>query len=271
MTPPELFNTKAKFSKRARATVEGLFLQRLARDEILERLQDINRSFTNIAIVTNYPEIWVDALTSVAILSDDDVLDLKQASYDLVVHSMSLHHCNDPVGQIVQCNRALQPDGLFMAACFGGQTLTELRAALSIAETNLRGGLSPRVSPMAEIRDLGAILQRAGLALPVADSLKVPTTYRDVYHLMQDLRAMGETNIMTARSKNFAPKALFKFTQKIYKREYSDQTGRLNCTFNLVFLSGWGPDAGQPKPLKPGSVTKTLQQALKEAKNLPSD
>ena len=271
MTTIELFNMKAKSAKRARSTVDGMFLQELVRDEILERVAAVNRPFSAIAIVTGHSEIWKTALPKATIISDNDVLDLKIAAYDLVIHAMALHHCNDPVGQVVQCGRGLRPDGLFLAGCFGGQTLSELRTALSVAETDLSGGLSPRVSPMAEIRELGAILQRAGMALPVADSLKIPTSYRDIFHLMQDLRAMGETNIMNARATGITARALFKRAQKIYATTYSDSVGRLTCTFELVFLSGWSPDASQPKPLRPGSVTKTLHQALKEAKASPNN
>ena len=271
MKPPELFSTEAQSTKRARAISKGMFLQELARDEILERLEAVNKSFSAVAIVTPYPEIWSTALPKANVVADTDVLDLGLAAYDLVIHAMALHHCNDPVGQVVQCERALRPDGLFMAACFSGQTLAELRAALSMAETDLRGGLSPRVTPMAEIRELGAILQRAGLALPVADTLKIPTTYRDIFHLMRDLRAMGETNIMTARATSFTTKSLFDLAQLIYSKEYASSKDRLNCTFDLVFLSGWAPDASQPKPLKPGSVSKTLQQSLEEAKNSSSN
>ena len=271
MTPPELFSTEARFIKRARAVSKGMFLQELACHEILERLKAVNRSFRIVAIVTPYPEVWATALPQATIVADTDVLDLELATYDLVIHAMALHHCNDPVGQVVQCGQALRPDGLFMAACFGGQTLAELRTTLSVAETDLRGGLSPRVSPMAEIRELGAILQRAGLALPVADSLKIPTTYRDIFHLMHDLRAMGETNIMTARGTNLTTKSLFDRAQLIYTKEYASPEGRLSCTFDLMFLSGWAPDASQPKPLRPGSVSKTLQQALKEAKTSSSN
>jgi SAM-dependent methyltransferase len=266
MKPPELFNTTVQSAKRARATKAGMFLQELSRDEILERLEAVNRSFKKIAIVTGHPEIWASSLSEATIIPDEDTLGLEVGAYDLVIHSIALHHCNDPIGQVVQCSRGLQPDGLFLASCFGGQTLAELRATLSVAEANLRGGLSPRVSPMAEIRELGAVLQRAGLALPVVDSLKIPTSYRDLYHLMRDLRAMGETNIMTARVTSLTTRTLFERTQKIYAEEYSDPVGRLNCTFELIFLTGWAPDASQPTPLKPGSVSKTLQQALKEAK-----
>jgi len=267
MTAPALFDPTAQAKARARAGAGGMFLQELACAEILERLTAVNRQFKSVAIVTGFPKVWSAPFPNAAVVHDEDTLELSPRQYDLVIHAMALHHCNDPIGQVVQCSRALQADGLFMGVCFGGQTLTELRSALSVAEANVRGGLSPRVTPMAEIRELGSLLQRAGLALPVADSLKIPAAYRDIYHLMRDLRDMGETNIMTARPKTFTGKSLFDRAQEIFAAEFPADAGRVACTFDLVFLSGWAPDASQPKALKPGSVTKSLQQALEEAKS----
>ncbi len=132
-------------------------------------------------------------------VADADVLPLAAETHDLVVHALALHWANDPVGQLVQARRALRPDGLFLAALFGGETLDELRAALAEAEVEALGGLSPRVAPMGEIRDLGGLLQRAGFALPVADSRSFDVSYPTPVHLMRDLRAMGETNVMRDR------------------------------------------------------------------------
>ena len=267
MTAPALFDPITQAEARARACASGMFLQELACTEILERLKAVNRQFKSIAIVTGFPQVWSGAFPNAKLVRDEDLLELSPGQHDLVVHAMALHHCNDPIGQVVQCGRALQADGLFMGVCFGGQTLTELRSALSTAEADLRGGLSPRVTPMAEIRELGSLLQRAGLALPVADSLKIPAAHSDIYHLMRDLRDMGETNIMTARPKTFTPKSLFDRAQEIFATEFPADDSRITCTFDLVFLSGWAPHASQPKALKPGSVTKSLQQALEEAKS----
>ena len=271
MASIKLFNLKAQNLKRIRTKIDGMFLQVLARDEILERLEDINRSFEAIAIVTGFPEIWSQSLPKANLIADSDTLDLAQKEFDLIIHAMALHHSNDLVGQVIQSTQALKPDGLFISSCFGGQTLAELRAALSTAEAELCGGLSPRISPMAEIRDLGAILQRAGLALPVADNLNISTSYRDLRHLMLDLRDMGETNIMTSRSKSFTARTLFSRTQEIYAAEFKNPDGRLTCTFELMFLSGWAPHKNQPKPLRPGSVRKSLLAALDEAKSYPGD
>ena len=271
MASIKLFNLKARNLKRIRTKIDGMFLQVLARDEILERLEDINRSFEAIAIVTGFPEIWSQSLPKANLIADSDTLDLAQKEFDLIIHAMALHHSNDLVGQVIQSTHALKPDGLFIGSCFGGQTLAELRAALSTAEAELCGGLSPRISPMAEIRDLGAILQRAGLALPVADNLNISTSYRDLRHLMLDLRNMGETNIMTSRSKSFTARTLFSRTQEIYAAEFKNSDGRLTCTFELMFLSGWATHKNQPKPLRPGSVRKSLLAALDEAKSYPGD
>ena len=271
MASIKLFSLKAQNLKRIRTKIDGMFLQVLARDEILERLEDINRSFEAIAIVTGFPEIWSQSLPKANLIADSDTLDLAQKEFDLIIHAMALHHSNDLVGQVIQSTHALKPDGLFIGSCFGGQTLAELRAALSTAEAELCGGLSPRISPMAEIRDLGAILQRAGLALPVADNLNISTSYRDLRHLMLDLRDMGETNIMTSRSKSFTARTLFSRTQEIYAAEFKNSDDRLMCTFELMFLSGWAPHKNQPKPLRPGSVRKSLLAALDEAKSYPGD
>ena len=271
MASIKLFNLKARNLKRIRTKIDGMFLQVLARDEILERLEDINRSFEAIAIVTGFPEIWSQSLPKANLIADSDTLDLAQKEFDLIIHAMALHHSNDLVGQVIQSTQALKPDGLFISSCFGGQTLAELRAALSTAEAELCGGLSPRISPMAEIRDLGAILQRAGLALPVADSLNISTSYRDLRHLMLDLRDMGETHIMTSRSKSFTARTLFSRTQEIYAAAFKNSDDRLMCTFELMFLSGWAPHKNQPKPLRPGSVRKSLLAALDEAKSYPGD
>lgn len=260
-TPPSLFDRTAVLANRARATSQGLFLHELARDEMHERLNDVNRTFTKPAIVTSQPGIWRE-FAPATVMSDDDVLNLEPGAHDLVIHAMCLHQANDPVGQITQCRRALSPDGLFLGVCLGGQTLHELRSALAEAETRLTGGLSPRVAPMAEIRDTGALLQRAGLALPVADQVPQQVSYETAFHLMRDLRAMGEVNALSQRPKSFAPKHLFAETARIYQENFS-RDARIIATFELIFLSGWRPHESQQKPLRPGSASARLADALR--------
>lgn len=241
-----------------------MFLHHAALTEIKERLTEVNRRFTRPAIVTGFAEFWADCLPDAHIVQDDDVLALDPGAHDLVVHAMSLHWANDPVGQIIQCRRALVADGLFLAVLPGGRTLQELRAALAEAESRLSGGLSPRVLPMGEIRDLGALLQRAGLALPVADSLTLRASYRDMAHLARDLRAMGEASALDARPRKPATRRLFDLANQIYADTWPCKDGRITATYELLFLTGWAPDPSQQQPLRPGSAAMRLADALKD-------
>jgi len=252
-----------KAAHRARAPKEeARFLHDEAIAELQERLADVNRTFTQVAIVTDFPNIWCDFAPNARIVPMTEVLDLQPGAYDLVVHAMGLHWADDPVGQVVQCARALQPDGLFLSAAFGGSTLTELRQALARAETLVMGGLSPRVAPMAEVRDMGALLQRAGLALPVADTLRKNVTYRDAIALMHDLRAMGETNALATRHRVTPPRALFPTAAAIYAESFPAEGNRIRASFELVFLTGWAPHESQQKPLRPGAARTRLAAAL---------
>ncbi|MEM8978741.1 MAG: hypothetical protein AAGD04_04615 [Pseudomonadota bacterium] len=169
---PSLFDRGALDRSRSRAKLANAdFLHKLAADEIKERLQDVKKEFKRIAIVSGAPDFWGDFILDAECLPDDDVLDFRQKSYDLIIHAMALHWSNDPVGQLIQCRMALAPNGLLLTVCFGGKTLESLRSALIHAEVTITGGASPRVAPMADVRDLGGLLQRAGLSLPVTDCL----------------------------------------------------------------------------------------------------
>lgn len=259
----QLFDAKALWHHRARATAEGMFLQESAADEVKDRLGMVKRAFTRPAIVTPFPQVWQNHFPTARIVQDCETLDLEQGAHDLVIHAMSLHWANDPVGQLIQCRRSLAPDGLLIAALLGGQTLNELRSCLGQAEIALTGGLSPRVAPMGEIRDLGGLLQRSGLALPVADSLTLRAEYRDSAHLMHDLRQMGETNALTARQRKPASRYLFTEAEGLYTKHFSTESGTIMATFEMVFLTGWAPDDSQPQPLRPGSAKTRLAEALK--------
>lgn len=267
---PELFDRQALTTHRARHHREALFLHELARDEIEDRLRLVNRTFTKPAIVTPFAEIWQNSLQNSKIVGDEDVLDLAPGDHDLVVHVMGLHWANDPVGQLIQCRRALTEDGLMLAITLGGRTLHELRSALAEAETRVTGGLSPRVAPMGEVRDLGGLLQRAGFALPVADVVPLTAQYRDTLHLMHELRAMGEGNAMSQRLKQPSSRQLFAQTEAIYQQHFALPNGKLPATFELVCLTGWSPSENQQKPLRPGSAKMRLAEALKVPEtNLP--
>ncbi|MFC7702690.1 methyltransferase domain-containing protein [Plastorhodobacter daqingensis] len=264
--PPDLADRTALARHRSRvAAAPALFLHEEAALDLQERLNEVNRRFTAPALVTHFPRPWQAVLPDATIVADEDVLALREGAHDLVVHAMCLHWANDPVGQLVQCRRALRPDGLFLAVLFGGQTLAELRAALAEAEARVSGGISPRVLPMAEIRDLGALLQRAGFALPVADSSLRTVTYADPLRFMHDLRAMGETNALAQRLRRPTRRAVLAEAARIYAENYpaGDDPSRIRASFEMVFLTGWAPHDSQQKPLRPGSAVKSLAEALR--------
>lgn len=261
---PRLTDRSALRRNRARAMRSGpaTFLHEAALDEVQDRLAMVNRTFTNPAIVTGFPELWAPHFPNAQIVADEEVLDMQPGAHDLVVHAMSLHWANDPVGQVIQCRRALRSDGLFLGVSFGGRTLAELRTALAEAESQVTGGLSPRVVPMAEIRDMGALLQRAGLALPVADSQKLTVSYGDSFALMRDLRAMGEGNALQARLRQPTRRSVLLRAAEIMNDLAANDDGRIAEIFELVVLTGWAPDDSQPKPLRPGSAEARLADAL---------
>jgi SAM-dependent methyltransferase len=261
-TLPQITDRTALTRNRARHQPGALFLHDTVAAELQERLTEVNKTFTSIAIVTGFPDFWQSQFPDAHVVEDAESLDLDAAAYDLVIHAMALHWANDPVGQLVQSRHALKPDGLFLGACFGGQTLHELRAALGQAEIHVTGGLSPRIAPMGEIRDLGALLQRAGFALPVADGTALTASYENAFHLMHDLRAMGETNALKMRLRKPTKRNVLTEAAGIYATEFADETGRIPATFEIITLTGWAPDESQQKPLRPGSAKTRLADAL---------
>ena len=194
---------------------------------------------------------------------DDETLPLAPESLDLALSALALHFANDLPGVLAQIRRALRPDGLFLAALLGGDTLTELRQSFAAAEVECEGGLSPRVLPFADLRDLGALLQRAGFALPVADVDRVVVRYGDAFALMQDLRRMGATNVLAERRRTPLRRATLLRMAQIYSERFADSDGRIRATFDIVWLSGWAPHESQQQPLKPGSAKASLEEAVK--------
>jgi SAM-dependent methyltransferase len=266
--PPRLFDTELLARRRARARrAPADFLHEWAAGDVTERLAEVNRRFTAPALVGPRPALWSAALEAAGLpaptaVPDAETLALEPAAHDLVVHAMALQWSNDPVGQLVQARRALAPDGLMIATLFGGRTLSELRIALAEAEVAETGGLSPRVAPMGEIRDLGALLQRAGFALPVADSLPFDVRYPDALALMRDLRAMGETNVLRDRLRRPMPRRLLARAAALYAERFGGADGRVVASFEVIFLTGWAPADSQPRPLRPGSARARLAEAF---------
>ena len=257
-----LTDRPALLRNRARSHIDALFLHQEAANEIAERLDEVNKSFTSPALVGHVTTPIAQNFTDSVTVSDEERLALSTAQHDLVVHAFGLHWADDPIGQMVQSRLALVPDGLFIAVLFGGETLNELRASLAEAEIKLTGGLSPRILPMADMRDLGGLLQRAGFALPVADSHKITVRYPNLSALLHDLRAMGEANALIDRRKTIPQRALFKETEVNYAKHFADDDGYLRATFELVYLTGWSPSESQQKPLQPGSAQSRLAEAL---------
>jgi SAM-dependent methyltransferase len=266
---PILFERRVLAARLQRAAALGpvrFLLDRVA-DEMDERLHAVLREFTVTADLWTPGELTLQRfpdLVHVAIdPSGSEALPFAPDSLDLVVSALALQFANDLPGVLAQLRRALKPDGLFLAALTGGDTLTELRQAFAAAEAEIEGGVSPRVAPAADLRDLGALLQRAGFALPVTDVDRVVVRYDHAFALMQDLRRMGATNVLIERRKTPLRRATLARMAQIYADRFSDPDGRIRATFEIVWLSGWSPHESQQQPLKPGSAKASLEEAVK--------
>jgi SAM-dependent methyltransferase len=202
--------------------------------------------------------------------ADEEILPFRDGSLDLVVSALALQHVNDLPGMLAQVRRALKPDGLLLAALLGGTTLHELRGAFLAAEEEVEGGASPRVAPFADVQDLGALLQRAQLALPVVDSDTVTVTYADPLALMRELRAMGATNVLRARRRSPLRRATLWRAVEIYQERFGLAGGRVPATFEILTLTAWAPHESQQQPLRPGSAKARLADALNVAE-LPAE
>lgn len=279
--PPEVFDRRLLRLRRARAArgfADHDFLFREVAGRLIERLREVNRRFDAVleigggrgGMVGELGTGWA-ARTELTeefggdgprVVADEEWLPFAPKSFDLVISNLALHWVNDLVGALIQANHALRPDGLLLAAMLGGETLKELRQALLEAESEVLGGVHPRVSPFADIRDLGSLLQRAGFAMPVVDADTIIVTYADAFALMRDLRGMGEANAVVNRSRRPTPRAALFRAAEIYRERFADADGRIPATFQVLTLTGWAPAAGQPKPLRPGSATTRLADAL---------
>lgn len=278
----QVFDRAAKRRQRRRMAVHADkydFLRAAVAERLLDRLDDIRRSFP-LALVQGCDAAWLrphlgsrgqverivsmDAVAGAGLhaVGDEEFLPFAEGKFDLVIALLNLHWINDLPGALIQIRRVLKPDGLFLGAMLGGSTLSELRQAWLAAEAEIEGGASPRVSPMAETLDGAALLQRAGFALPVADSEVIPVTYGDAFGLMRDLRGMGETNATMARRKAFTRRATLLRMAEIYQQRFAGPDGRIPATFEMITLTGWSPHESQQQPLRPGQATQSLADAL---------
>ena len=272
-TAPVLFDRALLRERLKRAQRLGpatFLLDRIAED-MAERLQAVVRDFKSAAeIGTPGDQVCgalaarFDHLARVDLPEwESEPLVLEAESLDLVVSALAFQFVNDLPGVLAQIRRALRPDGLLMAAMIGGDTLSELRQSFAEAEAKLEGGVSPRVVPFADLRDVGALLQRAGLALPVTDVDRIVVRYDSAFGLMQDLRRMGATNILIERRRMPTRRATMLRMAEIYGERFADPDGRIRATFDVIWLSGWAPHENQQKPLKPGSARASLAEAVK--------
>jgi SAM-dependent methyltransferase len=270
---PLLFDRALIRLRRRRALQLGpadFLLDRIAED-MAERLNAVLRTFAAGADVGTPGDQVCHALAGrVGALSPVDVpdsesegLSLKPQSLDLVVSALALQFVNDLPGVLAQIRRALKPDGLLLAALIGGDTLTELRQVFAAAEAELEGGVSPRVAPFADLRDIGALLQRTGFALPVTDIDRIVVRYDSAFALMQDLRRMGATNVLVERRRTPTRRATLLRMAQIYGERFADSDGRIRATFEVIWLSGWAPHESQQQPLQPGSAKASLAEAVK--------
>jgi SAM-dependent methyltransferase len=283
---PIIFNRALLRARRRRARALGpetFLIDRVAAD-LAERLSAVLRQF-DVAVDLGTPTDAVRAaftgLTSIgtliaanpdvtgedapavaAVAADEEALPFRDGSLDLVVSALALQFVNDLPGALIQIRRALKPDGLFLAAMLGGDTLTELRQSFAEAESQIEGGVSPHVAPFTDVREMGVLLQRAGLALPVTDVDRLTVRYSSVFTLMAELRRMGATNALTERRRMPLRRATLLRMAEIYAKRFADRDGKIRATFEIVWLSGWAPHESQQKPLRPGSAKSRLADAL---------
>jgi SAM-dependent methyltransferase len=283
---PLIFDRALLRARRRRAAAlgpAGFLLDRVAAD-LVERLSTVVRRFEVAADIGTPTDtlrsalarsgrvgtvIAVDALVGAlprrsapAVAADEEALPFRDGALDLVASALALQFVNDLPGTLAQIRRALRPDGLFLAALLGGETLTELRASFTAAEAELTDSASPRVAPFADVRALGLLLQRAGFALPVSDIDRITVRYDSPFILMRDLRRMGATNALVERDRAPLRRAVLMRMVETYGRRFSDPDGRVRATFDVVWLSGWAPHESQQRPLRPGSAKLRLADAL---------
>ena len=261
--PAPLFDTELVQMRHQRALNQNFnkadFLFDFADKETAGRLELIKRDFNAPRYIGARQSNTLKALLpECQPLTRQDNLSLPPNESDLIVSSLDLHTANDLVGALIQIRHGLIEDGLFLGSLFGGQTLNELRQVLMMAESEIYGGVSPRVAPMIDVKDMSALMQRAGYALPVIDFERVKVSYSDIYALMRDLRGMGESNAIYDRSRKPVSKRFFDLADRYYKDLFADKDGRIEATFEILFVLGWSPSDTQQKPCERGSATTNL-------------
>ncbi|MDB5740654.1 MAG: hypothetical protein JWP16_1694 [Alphaproteobacteria bacterium] len=262
---PPLFDFSAVSRARSRAArlAGDRFLDAAAIEGLADRLAAVVKKFERGLWIGDAVPFEIATFAREWVCADFDAHEVLTCGggFDVAVSLFSLQGINDLPGALVQVRRVLKPDGLFVAALLGGNTLAELRDAFGHAETLTRGGVSPRVSPFADVRDVGGLLQRAGFALPVADVERLTVRYGDFFSLARDLRAHGFTNVMTERSRSSLRRDTLAALLAHYAQAHAED-GKLKARFETIYLTGWSPHESQQQPLKPGSAKSRLAEAL---------
>ena len=277
--PPPLFDRAlgAARAQRKRKAEPSILTSTIA-EELADRLGFVNRRFAEACLIATEPEPIAARLREAGqvaeietrLPSSGDDLGLPRERYDALFSVLDLQGVNDVPGALIQMRRALKPDGLLLACLFAGDTLTELRQSWLAAESHITGGASPRVAPMIDVRELGALLQRAGLALPVADLDRTMVRYPDAVALIHEIRELGLSNTLTGRARRFTRRDVMAAAVNHYQRNFADADGRVRATIEIAWLTGWAPHESQQQPQKPGSAKARLADALKvEEKKLP--
>jgi len=286
---PQIFNRRLHRRRRdraAKAPLDADFLRVEAAERLAERLDDVTHMFPRAAIIgsgrghlsraisgrngieqligldMSEQQVIADDVTDLKLCADEEWLPLKEESFDLIASSFALHWVNDLPGTLIQINRALRPDGFFIANLFGNDTLTELRQSLLAAEAAMGSGVAPRVSPFMDVRQAGSLLQRAGFALPVTDIDRLTITYESPFKLLHELRSMGGGNALIETHKGGLRRDVLMAAMQHYQDHFSNDDGRIRVTVDLITMTAWAPHESQPKPLRPGSAKMRLADAL---------
>ena len=264
----QLFNRNhiKQFHRRAQEKfINHNFLFEFAKDEIKTRLSEIKRDFEDKIILGHRTKF--DGYKNINIAQDgstaNEIIPLEPESVDSIISILDLHAINDLPNYLLQIRHALRPDGLFIAALWGGETLHELRQSFMHTEIDMYGGASPRIYPFADKQQMGALMQRAGFALPVIDSEIIPVSYQTMFNLIADLRGMGESNALMNRYKKFTPPTFFARAAEFYQKTFTETSARITASFEIIFLIGWAPHASQQQPQKRGSAQISLEDHLK--------
>ena len=267
-SPSQIFDTNLLSQRRARFKEEDKvdFLQKFCIKNTIERLNDLNREYKSVGILTDFYNLWRENFDfkNIEKIENREIFNIKPNHFDLIISTFCIHWSNDPIGHIIQLKNGLKKDGLLLIFLLGGQTLKELKLIFNVLDKKRKINFSSKIAPMADIKDYGKLLLRAGLALPVADNFILNVEYTNLLNFFKDLRKMGETNICFERNKKNINKKDLLEIERLYYSNFSCSSKKkiIKTTFEIICLTGWFPSDNQQKPLKPGTAMKSLTDVL---------